>query len=106
MLQQVLNQRTEEKVGTATIHPDSGEEWLLEYYLQCYEGLGGETLFSIRVDKSTPDGVLAEREETFALTESREQALEMVKAFHKGTVPPSVLLEMADDWCDTSSFNF
>ena len=101
MRHQVFNQGNVEKVGVATIRQDSGDEWVLEYYLQCYEGLGGEQLYSLRIDKSTPDGVLAEREETFALTESYKSAFEMAVAFYRGTVPPSVLLEMADEWCSS-----
>jgi hypothetical protein len=87
-----------EWVAKAHLHTENGESWVLDYYLQASETQEGETIFGLRVDKSTPGGVLEEREETPAVTESRETALEMAKAFAKGSVSPIVLLEMVDDW--------
>ena len=97
MQRRSLLETHEKRVSSATIRQEDGQEWLLEYYLQTIESPGG-TIFGLRVDKSTLDGVLVEREETSATTEYEEQALAMIHAFAKGTVPPSVLLEMVDDW--------
>ena len=89
-------------VAKTTIQTDSGDEWVLEYFLQEHQGEEGGTLYGLRVDKSTPDGVLVEREETPALAESHDAAMAMAQAFAKGAVPPMVLLEMADEWCSES----
>jgi hypothetical protein len=95
MSQEVLK---DEKVASAEITTESGEQWILHYFLQSFDGENGEEYFGIRIDKSTPEGVLEEREETPAITENREAALHMAKAFAKGSVPPVVLLEMTDEW--------
>ncbi|MCL2225746.1 MAG: DUF6514 family protein [Defluviitaleaceae bacterium] len=88
----------EELVATSDYQQESGNKWVLEYYLQIFEGESGESLYGLRVDKSTPEGVLHESEETFAITECREEALVMAMAFSRGSVPPVTLLEMSDDW--------
>ena len=98
MQKQVLRGLHEEHVANETIRYDDGTEWLLGYYLQTFECPGGETLYGLKVDKSTPDGVLVESEETFATTDNKDEALAMVEAFARGTVPPSVLLELVDEW--------
>ena len=98
MQTQSLNGLQEEIIASNTIQQDDGKEWLLDYYLQTYECLGSGTLYGMRVDKSTPLGVLVDSEETFATTDSRSDALAMIDAFARGTVPPSVLLEMVDEW--------
>ena len=98
MQAQLLNEVQQEIIASSTIQQDNGKEWLLDYYLQTYDGLEGEKLYGMRVDKSTPEGVLVDSEETFATTNNRRDALAMVDAFARGTVPPSVLLEMVDEW--------
>jgi len=88
----------DEWVAKVEYKNESGENWVLDYFLKNVDGEGGENLYGLRIDKSTPEGVLHESEETFAITECRENALIMVKAFAKGSVPPLTLLEMADEW--------
>ena len=98
MWQQLVTMRDKVLIASANICQDDGQEWTLEYFLQTFEGLGGEDLYSLRVDKKTLKGDLAESEETFTITNSYGDALAMAEAFAAGTVPPSVLLEMADEW--------
>jgi len=85
-------------IAQTVIHPDEGEQVTLEYYLCQSTGHEDEILYALRVDKRHPDGGLIEREETPALTGSLADATAMAEAFAKGTVPPSVLLEMVDEW--------
>jgi hypothetical protein len=93
---------SDEHVARVDFCGESGGEWVLEYFLQGFEGDGGEKYYGLRIDKSTPEGVLEEREETLAITESRDEALIIANAFAKGSVPPVTLLEMADDWLSES----
>ena len=88
---------TSESVAKTTIQTDSGEKWALEYFLQIWRD--GSEFFGLRVEKSTLEGVIVEREETPAITDSRQSAMDIAKAFAAGSVPPSVLLEMVDEWC-------
>jgi len=88
----------EEWVANAEYQNSKNERWILNYFLQISEGENGENLYGLRIDKSTPEGVLCESEETFAVTESRDDALTMANAFAKGIVQPVTLLEMADEW--------
>ena len=97
MQKQMLNELQEERIAHTTIQQEDGTEWLLEYYLQTRHRPEESTIYGIRVDKSTLDGVLIDREGTF-VSECRDSVLAMVTAFAKGTVPPSVLYEMVDDW--------
>ncbi|MCL2373523.1 MAG: DUF6514 family protein [Defluviitaleaceae bacterium] len=90
----------EQHLQGAVIENDEGQKWLLDYYVQTYEGLGGMELYGLKINKSTLDGVLIETEETFATSETYEEALAMAEAFARGTVPPVVLLEMVDEWED------
>jgi len=85
-------------IAQTVIHLDEGEQVALEYYLCQSTGQEDEVLYGLRVDKRHPDGGLIEREETTALTGSLADATAMAEAFAKGTVPPSVLLEMVDEW--------
>jgi len=94
---------TTERVTEVTIRHDNGTQWIFVYYLQTITTDRGEHFYALRVDKLSRDGVLLDREETYALTDSRKEALDMVKAFARGTVPPSVLLEMADEWISQRS---
>ena len=90
----------DEWIAKAEIHTENGENWILDYFIQVFESVDDDTkVYGVRVDKSTPEGVLNEREETMAITESHEEALQIANAFAKGCVPPVVLLEMADEWC-------
>jgi len=94
-------------VATATITTGTGEEWMLNYYLQQFTGteagLEGVQLYGLRVDKSTPDGVLADRAETPPVTQNHSLAMEMANAFANGQVTPLVLLEIADDWLQSKA---
>jgi hypothetical protein len=92
----------DELVSTAQLRTESGENWILHYFLQVFEGENGG-MFGLRIDKTATDNTLFEREETGAITESRDEALIMAKAFAKGSVPPVTLLEMADDWASEAT---
>ena len=87
----------EEWLFSAEITTDDNELWVLDYLLQVFEGENGDS-FGLRINKSTPSGVLYETEETLAITENRDDILIMAKAFAKGSVPPVTLLELADEW--------
>ena len=87
-----------ERITEVTVKHENGAQWVFVYYLQTQISKEEGELFAIRVDKISRDGILLERAETYALTDIREEALTMLHAFAKGTVPPSVLLEMADEW--------
>ena len=77
---------------------ESGERWLLQYFLQEYQSSDGSALYGVRVDKLVPEGRLLESNETFAITDSRDKAAAIVEFLSKGTVPPCVLLDMVDEW--------
>ena len=98
MIRRFMQDMQQECIASNRLELETGQKWLLHYYLQSVETRGDNTLYGIKVEKSTLDGVLVESEETFATTESRDEALAMIEAFSRGTVPPSVLLEMVDDW--------
>ena len=85
-------------VASVTIHPDESEPLILEYSLRCVQGPEGEELYGLRVDKRFSNGNLLEREETEAVTSVMDEARALAEAFAAGTVPPCVLLEMADEW--------
>ncbi|MCL1882292.1 MAG: DUF6514 family protein [Defluviitaleaceae bacterium] len=85
-------------VANANMHTDADEHWVLDYYLQFYHGENGEKLYGLRIDKSSPSGVLHEQEETLAITENQEEILILAKAFARGSVPPVTLLELTDEW--------
>ena len=74
---------------------------ILEYSLRCVAGPQGEDLYGLRVDKRNQEGLLLEREETPAFTNSHSEATALAKTFAVGTVPPCVLLEMLDEWYST-----
>ena len=95
MSQQILHR---EWVAKAEIHTESDETWVLNYFIPETETESGETLYGLRIEKSSPDGTLYEFQETPFITNHREQALAMATAFAKGSVPPVTLLEMADEW--------
>lgn len=88
----------EEHIETTTVAYDDGTEWVLDFYLQSFECPGGGDVYGIKVSRSTVDGVLTESDKTFAITESRAEALSMVKSFAKGKVLPISLIEVVDDW--------
>ncbi|MDR0271977.1 MAG: hypothetical protein LBI27_01475, partial [Clostridiales bacterium] len=56
-------------IAKAELQTESGN-FILDYYLQSFGGENGEKFYGLRIDKSTPEGVLEEREETFAITEN------------------------------------
>ena len=88
--------------GRAEIITDCGNTWFLDYYIEEFADSEGSKLLGLRVDKSTPDGVLFEREDTGAITECFETASKIVKTLARGTVTPSVLLEITDDLIESS----
>lgn len=87
-----------ERVAEAVIQPSDGENYILVYFVQTLPTLHDGDVYALRVDKLSRDGVQLEREETCAVTSSKNEALTMARAFARGTVPPCVLLEMADEW--------
>jgi len=90
--------RTTERISEATVQNDSGVQWIFVYFLQTITTERNEHFYALRVDKLSRDGILLEREETCAFTDSKEDALAMAGAFARGSVPPGVLLEMTDEW--------
>ena len=90
-----------EEVAQATMHVDSGETWQLTYLLQAIDTQEG-IAYGLVIHKQHPAGTLAESADTGAFTPERDTALRMAHAFAAGTVPPGVLLEMADDWLCTA----
>lgn len=76
---------------------EDGGTWFLDYHLETYTSTDEQELFGVRVCKRSGDEVIEERE-TFAISESRDQAAAIMEYLAKGTVPPSVLLEMVDEW--------
>ena len=90
--------RKTERITEVTVKHENGTQWVLVYYLQIIPSKAEGDLYALRVDKISRDGILLERAETYALTDSRQEALLMLNAFASGTVLPSVLLEMADEW--------
>jgi hypothetical protein len=95
-----------EWISKAELKAESGESWVLDYYLQKFNGSEGKQCYGLRVEKSSLEGELLEHEETRAITENREAALAMTEAFAKGSVPPVTLLEMADEWLSEYSETF
>ena len=85
-------------VARACIFLDEGELISLEYYLRCYTSPIGATMYGVRIDKRYPEGNLIERDETAALSASFADMLELVKTFAKGTVMPSTLHDMVEEW--------
>ncbi|MCL2188486.1 MAG: DUF6514 family protein [Defluviitaleaceae bacterium] len=89
--------RTTERITEVTIQQENGTQWVLVYYLQSISTREGD-VYALRVDKLSRDGVLLEKAETYGLTDSKKEAMHMAMAFAKGTVPPCVLTEMADEY--------
>ena len=89
-------------IKKATIQPDGCEELTLSYFVCQLTGLEGEVLYALRVDKRCPDNVIIEREETPPLTGSLAEIATLAETFAVGTVPPCVLLEMVDEWFESS----
>lgn len=71
--------------------------WSLDYYLQTYTSSDEQELYGIKVCKRSGNEVLEENE-TFAISDCRVQTTTMLEYLANGTVPPSVLLEMVDEW--------
>ncbi|MCL2363372.1 MAG: hypothetical protein FWC71_01775 [Defluviitaleaceae bacterium] len=90
--------RTTERITETIVPRDDEMQWIFVYFLQTITTERDEQFYALRVDKLSRDGVLLEREETCAFTDCRLEALAMANAFARGTVPPCVLLEMADEW--------
>lgn len=89
-------------IAQTTIQPDDGGILALEYFVCLLTGQEGEVLYGLRVDKRHPGGELIEREETPALTGSLAEITALAETFAAGTVPPCVLLEMVDEWYESS----
>jgi hypothetical protein len=92
-----------ERVTEAIIEPTQGEHYVLVYFLQTLESAEDGDIYALRVDKLTRDGIQLEREETYAITGDKKEAMLMARAFARGSVPPCVLLEMADEWLSQSA---
>jgi len=104
MHKQLLQGLQEELVETTMVEFDNGTEWVLDFYIQSLEVFDENSFYGIKINLSTLDGVLTESDETFAITENKNEALSMIKTFAKGKVLPISLLEIVDDWqyCDTN----
>ncbi|MCL2378705.1 MAG: DUF6514 family protein [Defluviitaleaceae bacterium] len=90
-------------VTQATIHPDDGELLALEYFLRCYTGPKGETLYGIRIDMRYPGGDLILRDETKPLSGSIADSAAFAEVLAAGTVTPYVLHDMILEWfCPTA----
>jgi len=87
----------EEHIETTTVEFDNGTEWVLDFYIKSIETPDGDNFYGIKVNRSTPEGVLTESDEAFT-TENKNEALAMAKALAKGKVLPITLLEIVDDW--------
>ena len=87
-----------ECITQAVIHQDNGEQWNLFYHLHIGTTEDGLEVYGLRVDKADVNGLVAESETAHAFTASKDEAMAMAHAFAAGTVPPCVLLEMADEW--------
>ena len=83
------------------ITTDSEKIFLLEYSIRRISNREGGELYGLRVDKRSQTGMLLEREETPALTESLGEVTALAKAFAAGTVFPDFLLEMVDECYET-----
>ena len=90
--------RTTERISEVTVQRDDKITWIFVYFLQTITTDRNEQFYALRVDKLSRDGILLEREETYAFTDCKEEALAMAGAFIQGAVPPCVLLEMTDEW--------
>jgi hypothetical protein len=69
----------------------------LSYYLCAVPSENG-IVYGLRVDKSTPGGVLVERGETPPVLDDIGCAMQMADVFAQGTVMPCALLETVDDY--------
>lgn len=92
-----------ELVADEKIRLESGETWVLSYYVPVFSGEDGEEIFGLRVEKKSPEGDLLESEETPPLTADRDEIFAMARAFARGSVPPVTLLEMADEWAGANA---
>lgn len=90
-------EQSTERITEVTIQHQNGDQWILVYYLRAINTQEGD-VYALRVDKLSRDGILLEKAETFGLTASKKEAMHMAMAFAKGTVPPCVLLEVADEY--------
>ena len=91
-----------ECVTQSAIHQDNGESWNLVYHLHFGTTEDGLEIYGLRIDKVGANGLVTESETTPAFTASKDEALAMARAFAAGTVPPCVLLEMADEWLNSA----
>jgi hypothetical protein len=89
---------TLELMESIWIAQEQAAGFILTYYLVPYRRQSGTTVYALRVEKSSPEGVLLEHEATPPVMDDIAEALRMAGAFAAGTVPPSTLLEMADDY--------
>ena len=79
-------------ITQAQFPTDNDYMLILEYSLRCITGPQDEDFYGLRVDKRSLDGLLLEREETPAFTNSLSEATALAETFAAGTVPPCVLL--------------
>jgi len=83
---------------TAQLVSEDGGSWVLQYFLQTYQSTDETPMFGVRVEKLTQEGKLLESNETFAITASRDEALDIADYLAKGTVPPCVLMDLVEEW--------
>ena len=88
----------EEWFNKAEYETECGERWVLDYFIKAFEGEEGAEVYGLSVNKSTPEGLLCDSEDTGAISENRTSLLQMATAFVNGIVPPCTLVELADDW--------
>jgi hypothetical protein len=88
-----------EWAANAYVDIGNGKRWVLKYYVHTYGAGRKIPLYGLRVDKCPEENSQPiETEMTPALTASHAEMLTMARVFAKGSVPPCVLLEMADEW--------
>ncbi|MCL2356115.1 MAG: DUF6514 family protein [Defluviitaleaceae bacterium] len=90
---------TMQKIAEKSMSADTGEAWILSYFVQTFTKDDGEEYYGLRVEKRRDSETeIEEAEETGGITECRDEIFAIAQAFAEGTVPPLTLLEIADDW--------
>jgi len=87
-----------EHIATMNAESEEGTTWVLDYYIIKMLGVADETLYGLKIDKSTSGGEILESDTTYAITEDYGIAQEIAKAFASGMVFPITMAEMVDEW--------
>ena len=86
-------------IAKVCFQPEGSEASILEYTLRSIAGPEGEVLYALRVDRHCKCcGSLLESAETPGLTGSLKDATVIAKAFAEGSVPPSALIDVTEEW--------